>query len=99
MKWLLVQAIAALFAPSASVSAQSSNYTVPPGSPGFYHGNSSAAVTFDQHSAFLDNKRLYVFSGEFHPWRAPSGPPVWRDVLQKMKASIVSVLVDILSDR
>lgn len=60
-------------------------YTVPPGSPGFYHGNSSAAVTFDSHSLFLENKRLYVFSGELHPWRLPSGKAAWRDVFQKMK--------------
>ena len=60
-------------------------YTVPPGSPGFYHGNSTAAVTFDSHSLFLDDKRLYVFSGEVHPWRMPSGKATWRDVFQKMK--------------
>lgn len=64
-----------------------SSYTVPPGSPGFYHGNSSAAVTFDGHSLFLDNKRLYVFSGEVHTWRMPSGPAMWRDVFQKMRVS------------
>ncbi|KAI0783038.1 glycoside hydrolase superfamily [Abortiporus biennis] len=63
------------------------SYTVPQGSPGFYHGNSSAAVTFDAHSLFLDNKRLYVFSGEVHPWRIPSGKAAWRDVFQKMKAA------------
>jgi hypothetical protein len=60
-------------------------YTPPPGSPGFYHGNSTAAVTFDNLSAFVDNKRVFVFSGEFHPWRLPSGTGAWRDVLQKMK--------------
>ncbi|PSR79495.1 hypothetical protein PHLCEN_2v7020 [Hermanssonia centrifuga] len=60
-------------------------YTVPPGSPGFYHGNSTAAVTFDAHSLFLGDKRLYVFSGEVHTWRIPSGPALWRDVFEKMK--------------
>ncbi|CAL1711293.1 unnamed protein product [Somion occarium] len=63
------------------------SYTVPPGSAGFYHGNSSAAVTLDTHSLFLDDKRLFVFSGEVHPWRIPSGRAVWRDVFQKMKAA------------
>ncbi|KAI0688987.1 glycoside hydrolase family 35 protein [Cytidiella melzeri] len=63
------------------------SYSVPPGSPGFYHGNSSAAVTFDAHSMFLDDKRLYLFSGEVHAWRMPSGPAMWRDVFQKMKAA------------
>ncbi|TDL23060.1 glycoside hydrolase family 35 protein [Rickenella mellea] len=82
MKWLLLSALA-LAAQHLGVLS----YTVPQGSPGFYHGNSSAAVTFDAHSMFLDNKRLFVFSGEFHPWRAPSGKAIWRDVFEKMKAA------------
>ncbi|CCO37053.1 hypothetical protein BN14_11204 [Rhizoctonia solani AG-1 IB] len=61
-------------------------YVPSPGSPGFYRGNSSAGVTFDQHSLLLDGKRIMVFSGEFHPWRLPS-TPLWRDVLEKMKAA------------
>ncbi|KDN41542.1 hypothetical protein RSAG8_07343, partial [Rhizoctonia solani AG-8 WAC10335] len=64
----------------------SQKYTPSPGSPGFYAGNSSAAVTIDQHSILLDGKRIMVFSGEFHPWRLPS-IPLWRDVLEKMKAA------------
>ncbi|KAI0821239.1 glycoside hydrolase family 35 protein [Irpex lacteus] len=63
------------------------SYSVPPGSPGFYHGNSTAAVTFDAHSLFLDDKRAYLFSGEVHAWRIPSGPALWRDVFQKLKAA------------
>ncbi|KAH7318895.1 glycoside hydrolase superfamily [Rhizoctonia solani] len=64
----------------------SQQYVPSPGSPGFYAGNSSAAVTFDQHSLLLDGKRVIIFSGEFHPWRLPS-TPLWRDVLEKMKAA------------
>ncbi|KAG8686476.1 hypothetical protein FRC11_008917 [Ceratobasidium sp. 423] len=64
----------------------SQKYVPSPGSPGFYVGNSSAAVTFDQHSLMLNGKRIMVFSGEFHPWRLPS-TPLWRDVLEKMKAA------------
>ncbi|KAG8771233.1 hypothetical protein FRC12_003781 [Ceratobasidium sp. 428] len=64
---------------------QTSKYVPSPGSPGFYAGNSSASVTFDQFSLLLDGKRLMVFSGEFHPWRLPS-IPLWRDILEKMKA-------------
>ncbi|EUC55104.1 glycoside hydrolase family 35 protein [Rhizoctonia solani AG-3 Rhs1AP] len=64
----------------------SQKYIPSPGSPGFYGGNSSAAVTIDQHSLLLDGKRIMVFSGEFHPWRLPS-IPLWRDVLEKMKAA------------
>jgi hypothetical protein len=70
---------------SSSYVAAAVAYNVPLGSPGFYHGNSTAAVTFDGHSLFLDGKRLYVFSGEIHPWRAPTGVTAWRDILQKMK--------------
>ena len=43
-------------------------------------------VTFDQYSLMIDGKRTFVWSGEFHPFRLPS-PDLWRDVLQKMKAS------------
>ncbi|CAE6536961.1 unnamed protein product [Rhizoctonia solani] len=64
---------------------QSSKYVASPGSLGFYKGNSSASVTFDQYSLMLDGKRLMIFSGEFHPWRLPS-IPLWRDILEKMKA-------------
>ncbi|KAK7695246.1 hypothetical protein QCA50_002436 [Cerrena zonata] len=63
------------------------SYTVPPGSAGFYQGNSTAAVTLDAHSLFFDNKRAFVFSGEVHTWRIPSGKPLWRDVFEKMKAA------------
>ncbi|KAH7318893.1 hypothetical protein B0J17DRAFT_724134 [Rhizoctonia solani] len=62
----------------------SQQYVPSPGSPGFYAGNSSAAVTFDQHSLLLDGKRVMIFSGEFYPWRLPS-TPLWRDVFEKMK--------------
>ncbi|KAG8721886.1 hypothetical protein FRC08_009143 [Ceratobasidium sp. 394] len=53
---------------------QTSEYWPSPGSAGSYAGNSSAAVTFDQHSIILNRKRVMVFGGEFHPWRLPSVP-------------------------
>ena len=34
----------------------------------------------------IDGTRLFVWSGEFHPFRLPS-PALWLDILQKMKAS------------
>src|SRR6266487_2364116 len=49
-------------------------------------GLSPHTVAFDQFSLMVDGKRLYLWSGEFHYWRLPS-PDLWRDVLQKMKAS------------
>jgi hypothetical protein len=53
-------------------------------------------VTFDQYSLMVDGRRTFIWSGEFHPYRLPS-PNLWRDVLQKMKASgynAVSVYFD-----
>ncbi|MDQ7803562.1 beta-galactosidase [Amycolatopsis sp. A133] len=43
-------------------------------------------ITFDKYSLMLDGHRQFLWSGEFHPFRLPS-PDLWRDVLQKMKAT------------
>jgi beta-galactosidase GanA len=43
-------------------------------------------IGWDRHSLIIDGKREMIFAGEFHPFRLPS-PGLWRDVLQKMKAS------------
>ncbi|WP_445521232.1 beta-galactosidase [Streptomyces sp. NEAU-174] len=43
-------------------------------------------VSYDKYSVKVDGRRLFVWSGEFHYWRLPS-PDLWRDVLQKIKAS------------
>ncbi|QDK35029.1 beta-galactosidase [Sphingomonas sp. IC081] len=43
-------------------------------------------ISFDARSLMIDGKRQVIWSGEFHPFRLPS-PDLWRDVLQKMKAS------------
>ena len=44
------------------------------------------AVTFDQYSLSVGGERMFVFSGEFHPFRLPS-PSLWLDILQKMKSN------------
>ncbi|TDL26310.1 hypothetical protein BD410DRAFT_578022 [Rickenella mellea] len=77
--------IAALLALACSLHPAVSQ-GVPAGSPGFFQGNSTAAVTFDANSLFIDGQRVMIFSGEFHPWRLPV-PQLWSDVLQKMKAA------------
>jgi beta-galactosidase GanA len=46
----------------------------------------SHTITWDQYSLLIDGTRTVVWSGEFHPFRLPS-PGLWRDVLEKMKAS------------
>jgi beta-galactosidase GanA len=54
------------------------------------------SVTFDKYSLKVDGQRVYLWSGEIHPYRLPS-PDLWRDVLQKMKANGyngVSIYVD-----
>jgi beta-galactosidase GanA len=57
---------------------------------------SAHEVTFDKYSLKVDGQRVYLWSGEIHPYRLPS-PDLWRDVLQKMKANGyngVSIYVD-----
>jgi len=44
------------------------------------------AVTYDQYSLMLNGERVFMWSGEFHPFRLPS-TALWPDILQKMKAS------------
>ncbi|NCT84174.1 MAG: family 43 glycosylhydrolase [Comamonadaceae bacterium] len=48
--------------------------------------NKPKTIAWDRHSLIIDGKREMIFGGEFHPFRLPS-PSLWRDVLQKMKAS------------
>src|ERR1051325_8389649 len=53
-------------------------------------------ITWDPYSLMIDGQRVFVWSGEFHPFRLPS-PSLWRDVLQKLKAngySAVSMYFD-----
>jgi beta-galactosidase GanA len=56
-----------------------------PGGPGAA-ASASHTVTFDRYSLMIDGNRLFIWSGEFHPFRLPS-PALWLDILQKMKAS------------
>lgn len=42
-------------------------------------------VTWDEHSLFVRGERIFLYSGEVHPWRLPV-PDLWKDVLQKIKA-------------
>ncbi len=43
-------------------------------------------ITWDKYSLKVDGQRVFSWGGEFHPFRVPS-PDLWRDILQKMKAS------------
>ena len=43
----------------------------------------------------VNGDRLFVWSGEFHPFRLPS-PSLWLDILQKMKASGYNAVLHVL---
>ncbi|TRM65792.1 glycoside hydrolase family 35 protein [Schizophyllum amplum] len=43
-------------------------------------------VTFDNYSLMLRGQRIFLHSGEFHPWRLPV-PDLWPDILEKAKAA------------
>ncbi|KFA49328.1 hypothetical protein S40293_04150 [Stachybotrys chartarum IBT 40293] len=45
----------------------------------------NTVVQWDHYSYYVNGQRLFVFSGEFHPWRYPV-PELWRDLLEKIKA-------------
>lgn len=47
--------------------------------------NIAPKVTYDEHSLLVYGERVFVFSGEFHPYRLPV-PDLWLDVFQKIKA-------------
>ncbi|KAI1211906.1 glycoside hydrolase family 35 protein [Annulohypoxylon truncatum] len=42
-------------------------------------------ITWDKYSMIIRGERMFIFSGEFHPWRLPS-PGLWLDIFQKIKA-------------
>jgi hypothetical protein len=47
---------------------------------------SSHQISYDSYSLKIDGNRIFLYSGEVHPYRLPS-PSLWRDVLQKIKAA------------
>ncbi|KAF7297824.1 Beta-galactosidase [Mycena kentingensis (nom. inval.)] len=47
----------------------------------------SEAVTWDEHSLFIQGQRVFILSAEVHPWRLPGNPDLWTDIFQKIKAN------------
>ena len=43
-------------------------------------------VAYDRYSFSLDGHRVWLWSAEFHYYRLPN-PDLWRDQLEKLKAS------------
>lgn len=67
---------------SGTAQAQTASYSPDPAAPVQTFGR----VSFDARSLMIDGKRAVIWSAEFHPFRLPS-PDLWRDILQKIKAS------------
>ncbi|MEO5774316.1 MAG: beta-galactosidase [Sphingomicrobium sp.] len=74
------QALAALALAAAPAQA-----ATPPGADAATY-KQFGRVGFDRYSLLIDGKRQVVWSAEMHPFRLPS-PDLWRDILQKLKAS------------
>lgn len=51
-----------------------------------HNTHAASKITWDQYSLMIDGKRTFIWGGEMHPFRLPS-PTLWKDILQKMKAS------------
>ena len=43
-------------------------------------------VEWDEHSLYIFGQRVFILSGEVHPWRVPN-PELWADIFQKIKAN------------
>ncbi|MES2445324.1 MAG: beta-galactosidase [Pseudomonadota bacterium] len=54
--------------------------------PGYAGQREFGRVAFDRYSLIIDGKRTVIWSSEMHSFRLPA-PELWRDILQKMKAS------------
>lgn len=63
---------------AAQEARQTANFNAPV--------KSFGRVSYDARSLMIDGKRTIIWSSEMHAFRLPS-PDLWRDVLQKMKAS------------
>jgi len=75
----LLAAAAVIALPAAAQEArQTANLNAPV--------KSFGRVSYDARSLMIDGKRTIIWSSEMHAFRLPS-PDLWRDVLQKMKAS------------
>ena len=66
----------------AAVAAVALALTVPAGA----REPKGHTISWDSRSLMIDGARVFIWSGEIHPFRLPS-PSLWRDVLQKMKAT------------
>lgn len=48
--------------------------------------NLTSAVQWDAYTLFLRSQRVFLHSGELHPFRLPV-PALWRDIFEKMAAA------------
>lgn len=80
----LVSALAAtLLSTSSALPLTSSPLTLADTA---YNTNLTDLVTWDNYTLSVLGQRLFVLSGEFHPWRLPV-PDLWRDIVEKAKSA------------
>jgi hypothetical protein len=77
---------AGLVARPAIARAAAAQVAAPAGSAAGRAAAATHTITFDKYSLMVDGTRLFVWSGEFHPFRLPC-PSYWLDILQKMSAN------------
>lgn len=53
-------------------------------------GKLTNLVNWDNYSLSVLGQRVFVLSGEFHPWRLPS-PGLWQDIVQKVRRHVWSI--------
>ncbi|RFU30989.1 hypothetical protein B7463_g5308, partial [Scytalidium lignicola] len=80
MKFLSLLLISALLGQAAALAVGGQRMVIERESDGL-----QSIVTYDEHSLMVYGERIFVFSGEFHPYRLPV-PDLWLDIFQKVKA-------------
>lgn len=86
MKLRLGCIISSLLACAAGTAIRPSSQNILGQGYPYKYGDQKGTVTWDGYSLFINDQRIFLWSGEFHPWRLPVVHK-WRDVLEKIKAA------------
>lgn len=76
----------------APINANSTGTLKPSGG-----GKLTDLVSWDSYTLSVLGQRVFVLSGEFHPWRLPS-PDLWRDIVQKVSSLSILLSKDLRTD-
>ncbi|KIJ53974.1 glycoside hydrolase family 35 protein [Sphaerobolus stellatus SS14] len=69
-----------------AVSSSSQSSTSPLADPPRHSTSLTNVVQWDNYTLFVNNQRIFLYSGEFHAFRLPV-PDLWSDIFQKFKAA------------